>query len=68
MAIKKKKTPASVSSDYRNCIIHKNGIGTLQILLREMTRISCVIFNNSEKNSLNGVTKFNNQQISCHYD
>ena len=41
---------------------------TLQIPPEEMTRISCAIFSNGVKNTLNRVTKFNNQQISCHYD
>lgn len=68
MAIKKKKARASVSSDNRDWIIQKHGIATLQILLREMARISCAIFSNGVKNTLNRVTKFNNQQISCHYD
>lgn len=68
MAIKKKKARASVSSDNRDWIIHKHGVVTLQILLREMARISCAIFSNGVKNTLNRVTKFNNQQISCHYD
>ena|GEM_PF-6458353 len=41
---------------------------TLQIPPEEMTRISCAIFSNGVKNTLNRITKFNNQQISCHYD